>query len=71
MSSRYPTADEFEPGEVVHLASGGPAMTVLDVGRHTGMVFVRWLSPEGPAEHHFPAAMLREGEFSGARPFSR
>lgn len=32
----------IRPGDVVTLRSGGPRMTVLDVGRFTDVVWCRW-----------------------------
>jgi uncharacterized protein YodC (DUF2158 family) len=47
-----PVAD-LRPGSIVRLRSGGPRMTVLDVGRYTGVVWCRWEAWEpgaGPFE---------------------
>lgn len=50
----------FQPGQRVVLASGGPPMTVVDIGAVTGQVWCRWPMPDGSfAEQSFPAALLR------------
>jgi uncharacterized protein YodC (DUF2158 family) len=38
---------EFKPGDRVVLRSGGPGMTVLDVGAFTGHVWCRWPVGQG------------------------
>lgn len=56
------TADAapFQPGTQVYLRSGGPEMTVLDVGRDTGMAWCRWMSGTGEIrEATFPPQSLR------------
>ncbi len=37
----------YEPGMRVALRSGGPPMTVIDVGKHTGGVFCDWFDGDG------------------------
>lgn len=60
----------FKTGDGVYLKSGGPLMTVLDVGATTGMVWCRWMVEEKHAnsstssepvfkEGFFPAGALR------------
>lgn len=50
----------FAPGDNVMLSSGGPGMTVLDVGAHTGLVWCRWMGEGGDVrEYAFPAQALR------------
>jgi uncharacterized protein YodC (DUF2158 family) len=63
------TKVSLSPGRVVQLRSGGPLMTVLDVGTHTSQVCCRWLVDGKPAEAWFPVACLREcdsGQISNA-----
>lgn len=58
---------EPKPGDQVVLKSGGPVMTVLDVGRHTGRVWCEWMEGDAPRGHCFPGECLRpalEGELS-------
>jgi uncharacterized protein YodC (DUF2158 family) len=38
---------EIRAGDRVMLRSGGPWMTVLDVGRDTGHVWCRWMTEAG------------------------
>jgi uncharacterized protein YodC (DUF2158 family) len=38
---------EFKAGDLVNLRSGGPYMTVVDVGRETGQVWCRWADQSG------------------------
>jgi uncharacterized protein YodC (DUF2158 family) len=40
-------APEIAPGVSVGLRSGGPVMTVLDVGRDTGLVWCLWIGADG------------------------
>ena len=51
----------FKPGDAVALASGGPGLTVIDVGRHSGLVFCRWAGPDGFMEGGIaPEALVRD-----------
>jgi uncharacterized protein YodC (DUF2158 family) len=53
-------AHAFNPGDKVMLRSGGPGMTVVDVGRHTGRVVCCWLAGDGHLrEACLPAEALR------------
>ena len=51
---------KFKPGDVVMLRSGGPSMTVIDIGQHTGCVVCAWETgpDELPARHDFEAVTL-------------
>jgi uncharacterized protein YodC (DUF2158 family) len=54
-----PNPQSFTPGNRVVLQSGGPAMTVVDVGARTGLVFCRWTGGDGESrEASFPADTL-------------
>lgn len=54
--------------KVVHLA-GGPTMTVVDVGEKTGLVFCRWVKPDGSlAEAGFDPASLYHGSSPNCPP---
>ena len=49
----------FAPGETVRLNSGGPVMTVLDQGRHSGLVWCRWMGEDDAVmEAKFPPEAL-------------
>jgi uncharacterized protein YodC (DUF2158 family) len=49
----------LKAGHRVNLNSGSPWMTVLDVGRDTGMVWCRWKTEAGTfAEAMFPPQAL-------------
>jgi len=49
----------FKPGDKVMLNSGGPTMTVIDVGTHTRQVFCQWVNTYGKTETGgFPAETL-------------
>ena len=54
---------KYLPGDRVRLESGGPEMTVLDVGRYTGCVVCEWPTADG-ATHRvaFPPASLTASE---------
>jgi uncharacterized protein YodC (DUF2158 family) len=53
------TAEQLQPGDVAVLKSGGPLLTVLDVGRHTSFVWCRWANSDGGInESMFPAWSL-------------
>ena len=53
------TAASLRSGDRVTIRSGGPMMTVLDVGRDTGQVWCRWMTEAGVAmEGVFPAQTL-------------
>ena len=48
-----------KPGDKVMLPSGGPGMTVLDVGAHTGYAWCRWIDGNGTIhEASFPPGTL-------------
>lgn len=49
---------EFKPGDRVRLQSGGPLMTVLDVGKHTGTVWCRWPVSNDFRETSFPTEAI-------------
>jgi len=38
---------EFKPGDRVKLHSGSPMMTVVEIGKHHGDVYCRWMSEDG------------------------
>ena len=60
MASGDEKAGEFRAGDHAYLRSGGPAMTVLDVGRDTGTVWCRWMNDAGSVmERAFPAQSLK------------
>lgn len=45
----------FKTGDRVVFNSGGPSMTVIDTGRHTGQVWCRWMNDSGSiTEAAFP-----------------
>jgi len=44
-------ARAWKPGDTVVLRSGSPLMTVVDVGRHVGLVFCRWADSEGVLDY--------------------
>lgn len=51
---------EIRAGDQVYLRSGSPALTVLDVGRHTGAVWCRWMNDAGAVmEGSFPMQALQ------------
>ena len=57
-ASESPAAP-LHSGDRVTIRSGGPMMTVLDVGRDTGQVWCRWMTEDGVAiEGVFPAQAL-------------
>lgn len=41
---------QYEPGDIVELVSGGPAMTVLDACQNCGDVEVAYATPKGRIE---------------------
>lgn len=49
---------EFEPGSVVALKSGGPRMTVLDIGKESGVVWCMWFQGHETYADTFVAAQL-------------
>jgi uncharacterized protein YodC (DUF2158 family) len=50
---------DLRAGDRVWLRSGGPPMTVLDIGRDTGQVWCRWMNDAGAVrEGAFPAQAL-------------
>jgi uncharacterized protein YodC (DUF2158 family) len=60
LSDGTEVASSWAPGKLVVLPSGGPGMTVVDVGRHTGLVWCRWIGVDGSVcEREFPAETLR------------
>lgn len=65
-------AMKLSPGWSVMLNSGGPSMTVIDVGRETGMVFVTWMDiSEGKpviAQFHASTLQLAAGRANGHWP---
>lgn len=38
---------ELKPGDIAEIKSGGKPMTILDIGKHTGLVWCRWMSDDG------------------------
>jgi uncharacterized protein YodC (DUF2158 family) len=53
-------------GAAVQLKGGGPAMTVVDVGRFTGLVYCRWVAAAGePRVECFPADALTDRQYEG------
>jgi uncharacterized protein YodC (DUF2158 family) len=64
-ATQEPTATQcrgtFKPGDRVMLNSGGPSMTVIDIGRETGLAFCRWTFRQSGEVHeaHFPEAAIR------------
>jgi len=58
----------FSAGDRVSLKSGSPHMTVLDVGRDTGVVWCRWMNDAGTVmEATFPAPSLSPVRISSGR----
>jgi uncharacterized protein YodC (DUF2158 family) len=58
-------ANEFKPGDVVQMKSGGPKMTVFQIGEQYGetKVFCTWL--DGSKKHEeafYPAVLKTVGE---------
>jgi ATP-dependent Clp protease ATP-binding subunit ClpA len=54
-------ASPFKAGEPVTLLSGGPDMTVLDIGIETGLVFCSWVNAYGKQEvGGWPAGALKK-----------
>jgi uncharacterized protein YodC (DUF2158 family) len=52
--------NEFAPGSHVMLRSGGAGMTVIDVGKHSGQVWCRWMGADGTVkDERFPADALQ------------
>jgi uncharacterized protein YodC (DUF2158 family) len=61
MSAETKTAPKptFPPGAVVKLQSGGPFLTVVDEGKHTGLLWCRWMDADGKIkETCFPVESL-------------
>jgi uncharacterized protein YodC (DUF2158 family) len=56
-------SEQFKPGDVVELKSGGPKMTVEEVDEEAGGVFCTWFD-EGnqPQQRNFIAATLKKAE---------
>lgn len=52
----------FSPGDRVEMISEGASMTVIDVGRHTDLVWCRWATDAGMHEAAFPAHTLKAWE---------
>jgi uncharacterized protein YodC (DUF2158 family) len=49
----------FKPGDKVMLPSGGPGMTVMDIGTHSGLVWCVWIDRDGITfKETFPSASL-------------
>ena len=66
--------EQFQPGEVVRLKSGGPWMIVTTVGTYSGWtmraadtVSCRWFEGEKPQETVFDVALLEKVSARGAR----
>jgi uncharacterized protein YodC (DUF2158 family) len=59
-SSNSETANDkaMNPGDRVALCSGGPSMTVIDIGVHSGFIWCRWMSGSDVREGLFPPATL-------------
>ena len=54
--------NEIKPGDVVKLKSGGPAMTVRDVGNDMSgqlMVYCTWFVDDKPQQDAFPPHALK------------
>lgn len=49
----------FEPGDKVMFASGGPSMTVIDIGIHSARVWCQWMHQGALVESSFAAQTLR------------
>jgi uncharacterized protein YodC (DUF2158 family) len=55
-----PIKDALSPNDLVMLRSGGPALTVVDVGMYHGNVCCQWETKEGRRERSwFPVKCLR------------
>lgn len=50
---------EFKPGLVVEMKSGGQPMTVLDIGRYTGLIWCRWIINDKVNEAPFFSDMIK------------
>ena len=58
--------EQFEIGDTVILKSGGPIMTVVEVGAgSTGSIACRWYEGKKFLTDHFPLAALRLAGDSG------
>jgi uncharacterized protein YodC (DUF2158 family) len=58
--ARTAVSETFCAGDKAWLRSGGPCMTVLDVGRDTGQVWCRWMSEAGTViEQAFPIQTIQ------------
>lgn len=58
-------ADEFKPGDVVVLKSGGPLMTVLEVGGLPGSkarVYCSWFDGKNEKHDNWPPEALKHPE---------
>jgi len=70
--------EQFQPGEVVRLKSGGPWMIVTTVGTYSGWtmraadtVSCRWFEGEKPQETVFDVALLEKGSARASPPRDR
>jgi len=54
-------ADEFKPGDVVQMKSGGPKMTVFHIGEQYGetRIFCTWIEGSKKYEETFYPAVLK------------
>jgi uncharacterized protein YodC (DUF2158 family) len=60
MTANAERTDRFQIGDSVELNSGGPPMTVYDIGRVTGWLLCQWETTEGKRqEGAFPAVCVR------------
>lgn len=59
-SARIAGKEEFQPGELVKLKSGGPVMVVNEHRKQTGKYSTWWMT-EGGSLHagYFPPAVLK------------
>ena len=70
--------EQFQPGEVVRLKSGGPWMIITTVGIYSGWtmrvadtVVCRWFEGEKPQETVFDVALLEKVSARAAPPRDR
>lgn len=60
-------AEEFEKGDVVELKSGGPKMTVSDIGEHYGekKIWCVWFEKTKKFEDTFAPEVLKKSPPTG------
>jgi len=53
-------ANGFKPGDVVRLKSGGPVMTITDVGKDSGVptAWCTWFTGNKQEKRYFPLAAI-------------